>query len=304
LHLRHPWWAVEGLRVRINGREEPIQSRPGQFAAIKRTWASGDLVEAELPMSLRAEAFRDNPRRLALLYGPLVLAATTEPGHRTAAIVADPGRVLGLVKPVSGRPQAFTAPATVFRRSFEPVQADVLFTPFCREFDRPTIVYWDMCTEEQWTAKLNEHKVELARQEALNARTIDVLEFHAASERAHHMKGENTQSGEFRGRRWRHAVRGGWFSVEMKVASNGPVELLATYWGSDAGHREFDILVDNTRVATEKLQHNRPGVFYDATYPVPVELTRGKKNVTVRFQALPGRTAGGVFEVRALRRAP
>ena len=33
-----------------------------------------------MPMSLRTEAFRDNPRKLAILYGPLVLCARCRAG--------------------------------------------------------------------------------------------------------------------------------------------------------------------------------------------------------------------------------
>ena len=79
---------------------------------------------------------------------------------------------------------------------------------------------------------------------------------------------------------------------------------MVTYWGSDGGNREFDILVDGTRVATQKLQNNKPDTFYDETYSIPPELTRGKQAVTVKFQAHPGRWAGGVFEVRVVKSEP
>jgi hypothetical protein len=82
------------------------------------------------------------------------------------------------------------------------------------------------------------------------------------------------------------------------------MELVCTYWGGDAGRREFDVLVDNVRLATVKLDHNRPGEFYDAAYRLPAERTQGKQRITVRFQAHSGQTAGGVFGVRTLRAGP
>ena len=103
------------------------------------------------------------------------------------------------------------------------------------------------------------------------------------------------ETGEFSNHRWRHATDGGWFSYNLKVLPDQPQELLVTYWGSDAGGREFDILIDGQKLATEKLESNKPGQFYDQTYPLPKELTTGKTRVTVKFQAHPGRMAGGVY---------
>jgi hypothetical protein len=113
--------------------------------------------------------------------------------------------------------------------------------------------------------------------------------------------GEHTSAGEFNGRKYRHATNGGWFSFEMKVLPEEPMELLCTYWGSDRRQRLFDILVDGTRVATQTLNDGRPGEFFDVTYPIPRELTRGKEKVTVRLQAHPDKWAGGLFGCRVMK---
>jgi len=39
-----------------------------------------------------------------------------------------------------------------------------------------------------------------------------------------------------------------------------------------------------------------------SSYPLSDSLTTGKRQVTVRFQALPGNFAGGVFGVRVAKR--
>ena len=74
-----------------------------------------------------------------------------------------------------------------------------------------------------------------------------------------------------------------------------PQQLRVTYWGSDSGGRDFDILVDGKTLATERLVGKKPEQFFDLTYPLPETLTRGRGQVTVRFQAHPGNIAGGVF---------
>jgi hypothetical protein len=78
------------------------------------------------------------------------------------------------------------------------------------------------------------------------------------------------------------------------------VTLNCTYWGSDS-NRTFDILIDGTKIATQKLAENAPGAFFDIEYAIPVELTEGKDSVVVRFAAHADSTAGGVFGCATLR---
>ncbi len=140
-----------------------------------------------------------------------------------------------------------------------------------------------------------------ARKESLAGRKIDsVVIGDEASEKRHNLRGERSRSGPYGGKVWRDARRGGWFSYDLEVAPGGPATLSCTYWGSDRG-RTFDILVDGEKIATQKLDRNLPGKFFDAEYPIPEELTRGKKRVTIKFQAHPGTVAGGVFGCAMLR---
>ncbi len=76
LHLRIPYWATRGGAVKINGAPVPVFGSPGSYLSLKRTWKSGDRVELSLPMSLHASPLPDDPSRQAILYGPMVLAAT------------------------------------------------------------------------------------------------------------------------------------------------------------------------------------------------------------------------------------
>jgi len=61
------------------------------------------------------------------------------------------------------------------------------------------------------------------------------------------------------------------------------------------------VLLDGEKIATQKLNNNRPDRFYDEVHPLPEKLTQGKERITVKFQAHPGSTAGGVFGLRVLR---
>ena len=303
LNIRHPGWAASGIRVAVNGEKQPAESRPGSYAALTRTWKSGDALEVTMPMSVRTEGFRDNPRRLAILYGPLVLCAEIDRAKEFPVLVGSAEQIVPAIQSVAGRALEFTLSGPAVRIVGQESAAGVTLVPFYRMYKKPYIVYWDVLTDAQWKEKQEEHKAEMERRKALEARAVDRVEIgKAESERGHNLQGEKHGAGAAFGRHWRHATDGGWFSFEMKALPDAPVELLCTYWGGDAGGRTFDVLVDGTKLATEKLEGKRPGKFFDQVYALPPDLTKGKEKVVVRFQGHPGRTAGGVFGCMILRK--
>ena len=81
LHIRHPYWATHGLGVSINGQPQQIDSQPSSFVSIHRVWQDGDTVTVTFPMSLRTESMPDNPRRIALFYGPTLLSGRSWAGR-------------------------------------------------------------------------------------------------------------------------------------------------------------------------------------------------------------------------------
>ena len=94
-------------------------------------------------------------------------------------------------------------------------------------------------------------------------------------------------------------------------ASSGPpypTALIVTYWGGEDGGREFDVLVNDRKVGSEKLAMNQPGKYMEVRYEIPFDLVAGKTDaqgqkvnrVTVKFAALPDKIAGGVFGLRVV----
>lgn len=73
LHLRYPSWAT-GMAIRVNGRRISLKGGRGKYVSLKRKWKAGDRVEVTYGMALREEATRDDSSRVAVLYGPIVLA--------------------------------------------------------------------------------------------------------------------------------------------------------------------------------------------------------------------------------------
>jgi uncharacterized protein len=74
LRLRHPYWSTPAMAVRLNGK--PVDAgKPGTYLALARRWRDGDVLEIELRTPLRVERMADHPSKLAILAGPIVLAA-------------------------------------------------------------------------------------------------------------------------------------------------------------------------------------------------------------------------------------
>ncbi len=303
LRIRWPYWVEEGMEVKVNGEPVKIEGKPSSYVEVRRKWKTGDVVEVRLPMTVRLETMPDNTNRVAIMHGPLVLAGDLGPVNDPKAnspdfvpVMVTEGRPAPeWVKAVEGKPNTFRTVGVGRPR-------DVDLIPFFRMHDRRYSIFWDVFTKKQWEEKQTEHKAEIKRQKKLEARTVDFVQpGEMQPERDHNMQGERTGAGRHRDRPWRHAMGGGWFSFDMKVTPERPVILRATYWGDENIQRNFDVLVDDKKIATQKLLHNEPGKFFDVEYEVPVELTRDKKKVTVKLQAHPGGMAGGLFGLRVVR---
>ena len=79
------------MKVLVNGKKVSVKQKPGSYIAITREWKDGDRIAATYPMQIELEATPDNPNKVALLYGPLVLAGErgTE-GMQAPAPFSDP----------------------------------------------------------------------------------------------------------------------------------------------------------------------------------------------------------------------
>ena len=301
VRLRYPGWATKGVAVAVNGRPQTVTAKPGSFIEIRRAWKTGDRVELTIPMSLRLETMPDNPHRVAILYGPTVLAGDLGAEDETAKVNLEPALMTA-----DKQPSEWLKPVAESSLTFRTTNAgrpnDVTLYPFYRMHHKRYAVYWDLLNEQQWVEREASYRKELERVRKLEALTIDFIQpGEAQAEREHNLQGELMDAGENSGRQWRHARAGGWLSFDLKVAPDKPVSLVCSYWGSETGPRKFDILVDGNTVATQSLQNDKPGEFFDVTYGIPESVTRGKSKITIRFQGQPGNMAGGFYGVRMIR---
>ena len=176
-------------------------------------------------------------------------------------------------------------------------------------FSRYTM-YWRLAdpAEEKAFAEASAKEAELAK------RAVDSVKIgDAASEKAHGLAGERTNSGtglygEHHEHHWRDANSGGFFSYRLSLNLENPVNpvkekssageayvLVAKYCAREHGKRAFDVLVDGTRIYTEHLIDNKCPAFVFTEMPIPKELVAGKKDVELRFVPKKGNMAGGLF---------
>jgi DUF1680 family protein len=302
LALRRPRWAGAGFSVRVDGEAVASLPSPESYVEVDRTWRSGDVVEVTLPKVLHLEPVPDNPRRVAILWGPLVLAGDlgpedpTFPAWKPEAVpvfVAAERPVAEWVKPVPGRPGTFRTDA-VGR------DADVDLVPFYRLPRRTYAVYWDLFTPAEWEKERAARAEESEHQRRLDEVAVAVIRPGETDlERAFHPQGEETWTERARGRVGRRGKR--WFSYDVPVEPARPMALVVTYCHDEWRRRTFDVLVGGRKVGEQEIERHGVTRFFDVEYAVPGELVQGRKTVAVRFEATQGNEIAGVYAVRMIR---
>lgn len=319
LALRRPYWAGEGFSVSVNGVPVKDPGPAGSYVRIERKWKSGDTVTLRLPKSLRLEPLPDNPRRAALLWGPLVLAGDLGPvptrwpfgeaeassGRRRPDVPATPVIVTAerspdaWIKPVEGRPG-------VFRTAGVGRDADVDLVPFYRLHRRVYTAYWDILTPREWDERAAAMKAAEEARRALESATVAFVQpGQMQSERDFNMRGGKTSPVQIRGRFGRRATD--WFSFDVPVDPASRLSLIVTCARDDRSDRAFTVLVDGRKIGEQRTPRRSPQekeASFDLTFPLPDEAIGGKSKVTVRFEGLDSMETGPVLGLRVVRTGP
>jgi uncharacterized protein len=319
--LRRPFWVGTNFSVQVNGeavaleRIAPARSESGgarrgspgpvpatsSFVPLKRTWKTGDAITVTLPKTLRLEPLPDNPRRAAILWGPLVLAGDLGPEERPGGHEPDPVPVfVGADRPVTDWVKPVPDKPGEFRTDGVGRDREVDLVPFYRLHRRTYAVYWDLFTPAEWEKRAAEIAAQRETQRKLEAATVGFVQpGEMQAERDAAMQGEETEPERLMGRAGRRGSK--WFSFDVPVDPAQPMALVVTYNHDEWQERTFDVLVDGQRVGEQTIERRGPVRFFDVSYPVPPELVKGKAKVTVRFQATRGNEIGGVYGIRMIR---
>lgn len=315
LCVRHPSWA-DGFKVSVNGTDVTADELEG-YLPVSRTWQEGDVVEITLPMKVSVLPLQNYTDYVAFTYGPIALGAKTGTADLDG-LFADDSR-MGHV--ASGRLyDLYSAPLLIGDRNSlaDAVEmtsqdslhfringyyndgkwSDLVLQPFANIHEARYMMYWMNVDATKWASIKAELEAKEAEAQLLDARTIDYVNTGTQqSESDHYMQQTSSGSGVYNGEYYRDGQQFS-YQLQTKGKTKG-VTLMCRYWGGDSGNREFDIKVDNTVIATEKLNGGASD-FVNKEYAIPESLLEGKTKVRVKFQAKSGNVAGGVYYVRLL----
>lgn len=304
LKIRYPYWLEKGIEISVNGKQVKIEEQAGSFILIKRKWKNGDKVDVKFPFTLRLETMPDDENRVALMYGPMVLAGDlgSEDDPKSSDLLYVPVFMTedrdpeSWTKTVKGKVNTFVTHDVGRPR-------DVEFKPFYQTHERRYSVYFDLFNAKQWDLQEAEYKATQEKLQKMEKMTIDYFQLgEMQPERNHNFKSEKTWVDEFKHRKYREADRGGWFSFEMDVYAGQPMALAFEYWGGFPGSRTFDIIVNDKTIATTNLSSIKPGEFFYQYYELPDELTISGGKIGVKLVPHEGHRGGPLFSARTLKR--
>lgn len=322
LKIRYPQWVGKGeLKISINKKAVEFSAQPGEYISLKRAWRKGDKIDISLPMKTHLEQMPDQSNYYALLHGPIVLAAKTNPfpaeklnffaddsrmGHiaqgpvcplEAAPLwVSDTIDFMNKIKPVAGKPLTFIATDVVKGKDAGTLE----FIPFFRLHDSRYSLYLTYTTPDNLVALQAARVEQEADRLALDAITIDqVAPGEQQPESDHFFKAEGADTGLNKGMRWRHAS--GWMSYELTDKQHQAKRLRLTFSTLDAG-RKFDLMINNQLIKTIQLDGNAPQEIYSRDFLIPQKLVRASNGkLIIKFVAHKNSIAGGFYGLKLLK---
>ena len=341
LLVRYPGWVNPGqFEVKVNGQKVDIISGPSSYVTIDRQWKKGDVIDITFPMHNSIKYLPNVPQYIALMHGPVLLAAKTGT-EDLAHLVADDSRfgqyasgkklpineapilinnnidaIANQLQPVAGKPLHFTfdiehgtlkienwpAPSNNVQSSMFNLQLELI--PFFELHDARYMMYWLALSEDSYKSYLDGLAKQEQERQALEARTVDKVQpGEQQPETDHKMETDQSQVGNTNDTFFRDARDGHYFSYLMQTAGETDLLLRLKYWGvGEWKTHEFDIFVDDVLVqSVNNTGKYRISEFKYEVYPVPAELLKGKTQVRVKFVAKPRKQIGEIYEVRLIK---
>jgi hypothetical protein len=318
MYIRYPKWVEAGaLNIQVNGQEVEVDGAPGEYVALKRTWKKGDKVQLTLPMRTTIEQLPDGESYYSILHGPIVLAAKTDttdlvglyaddsrgghiasgpkyPLNEMPVVIGSADQLASMVKPVAGKAMTFTLEGVSAGRP-------LLLVPFFRIHETRYIIYFKVVSQKEQQAMEDQMAAEEAAKKALDEATVDlVFPGEQQPESDHFIQSENTNSGVNQGKHWRDAT--GWFSYQLNDKDRQAGRLRIMYFGLDNG-RNFTIRINDQKLADVTLDGSKGFEFFTVDYAIPQNiLDKADGKLRVKFEAGPGSVAGGIYEVRLMKK--
>ncbi len=314
VNLRYPSWAQD-MTVALNGKKIKVNAEPGEFFRIEHNWQDGDQLTLSIPKKIYVEQLPDGSDWYSILYGPLVMSQVTS-HEELHGLWADDARMAHIAdgprypadqapKLIVSHPDEITANIEVtpegellYKGKVHPESySEFTLTPFYNVHEARYMLYWQAMDQEKLDDRLAGMISQEEEMRRLDALTIDqVAPGEQQPEVEHDFRGENTNSGTNDDRLWRDAT--GWFSYVLKSGDKSEKVLRLTYFNGDAG-RKFRILINGKVLENVEIPENDEA-FFDVDYQVPISYLAETGQITLRFEAEEGSTAGGIYDIRLM----
>lgn len=298
INLRYPAWATSGVKVRVNGIKQRIETTAGSMICLNRKWKKGDKIEIDLPMSLYTTAMPDNADRRAVFYGPSLLAGVFGTEERRMGdipvFVNEEKNIVDHIKRTTETPLRFvTLPEGGVGR--------VTMMPFYQVYDQYQTVYWDVYSPAEWDVVEAKRNAELEHIAELDKRTLDYIVLgEMQPERDHNLDGENTRFGESFLRKYRYTYENGWFAFDMKTGGETTTRLLLTYYGGDSREYTFDVVIDRWTQPISLVDQTKG--FVEHTIDLPEEVTKGKNEIRIMFRSDEKNRVPNLYNCRLMKK--
>lgn len=321
LNIRVPHWVTGDMSLKVNGHEIDTVIQNG-YLIIENEWNTDDVISFNLPMELHTYNAKDDPIKVAILYGPIVLAGelgrenfpesdilddhlslNNHPLIDVPSIVAERENIKEWVKRIDNNCLKFETDAVG-----QPGNLKISLVPFYELHHQRYNLYWNMMDEESYKNFVDKENEQLNR---LREVTVDFVQpGEQQPEVEHQIESENSNTGYLNvvQKRWRDVRDEGYFKYDMTVKPDQQMYLQVTYYGDNkyifidgrSFTKEFDIYIDNTFLVNQQF-NGKDKSLIDIYYEIPLELTKGKQKVEVKFQCAKGKMAGPIFGIRMMK---
>lgn len=325
LLIRHPEWVTsDDFQLIFKGENYANNSSPSSYISIERIWEDGDVLEVIFPMKVTLEEMPNVPNFVSIMRGPILLGAKTSTDgmsglvandHRWAHIAHGPlvslfdtpiliGQrkeileKLNQMQPVAGKPFNYTVSNLFTDKKYK----DIVFEPFFNIHDSRYMMYWLTATQDEYNELVKEKKEEELLKLKLDERTLDAVKTgEQQPESDHKMRSEKSRKGTFQDVAYRDVQDGGFLEYTLNPKENENISLAVQYWGKEIGNKNFEILVDGQLLETESLSNKwDQNKFMYEEYPIPSEMLKSKKQISIKFQPKKDNMVARIFHVRLL----
>lgn len=326
LYIRIPNWCADIPSMIYNGGK--IIVAESEYVIIKNVKHNDEIVLV-FPMQVTVEPLADNPNIAAFTYGPVVLAARF--GQENVGQNSDTGiMVLRSVRDTSLPVSIILKSDSVeewktnitenlvrisdsddgfiqFKVRGTYFDDNITFVPYYSIYNYYYSVYMNIAELDsaEMTEEIMANKLALRNEDASSAliTQIDGNNYEATySVRT----SSDSRVGSYKGRNFRDAAKGGWFSYDLPIVE-GTENYLNTVYASDEEGRSFEILINGNHFVTENISRKDVD-FYTKTYAIPPSYTNStglnRKNIAgvltpylnIKFKSIGG-TVGGLYGI-------